>query len=379
MAQSNLKYLKGVRTRYFNTLEEEVQLGETLMECTLEEIPSEDYKSFQKRVSENKLKIDAYIDKLNNQSEKLAQAVGDTDDNLIDLIINEDSKLLNSASAVFCQLRLRETELQELIKQKDEKLKKSFFSESDESAVHKMCETQMKLQQEFFEKQQQFSESQKNKSSKNVVKLPKLEMKSFGGKQLEWSEFWDAFESSVHNNDQLSPVDKFNYLRGKLFGEARHSVAGLSLSNANYEVAVRILRERFGNTDDIIDLHYKKLVNIPAARNNTESLRFFMDSVERHLRSLQVLKENVDQHVFVSMILSKLPSDVLLQLEIMKGADNKWTIRKLRDLLRQYIVSKEKAERNKTPESAIRREDKTQRVPPSNHLLVQNQSRLQEL
>ena len=61
------------------------------------------------------------------------------------------------------------------------------------------------------------------------------------------------------------------------------------------------------------------------------------------------------------MIHSKLPSDVLLQLEIRKGADNKWTIFKLRDLLRQYIVSKEKAEKNKSSEMSTEHDKKVQR------------------
>ena len=110
----------------------------------------------------------------------------------------------------------------------------------------------------------------------------------------------------------------------------------------------------------LIDIK-KVLMNLVPARNTTESLRSFMDNTECHLRSLEVLKENLDQHVFVSMIRSKLPSDVLLQQEILKGADNKWTIFKLRDLLRQYIVSKEKAEKNKSSETSTERDDKVQR------------------
>ena len=39
-----------------------------------------------------------------------------------------------------------------------------------------------------------------------------------------------------------------------------------------------------------------------------------------------------------------------LQLEILKGMAVKWTIAKLRDLLRQYVVPKEKSEKNKCNE-----------------------------
>ena len=52
------------------------------------------------------------------------------------------------------------------------------------------------------------------------AKLPKLRMKNFGGKFCEWPEIWDSFSSLIDNNDQLSDVDKFAYLRGYLEGLA---------------------------------------------------------------------------------------------------------------------------------------------------------------
>ena len=41
-------------------------------------------------------------------------------------------------------------------------------------------------------------------------------MKKFKGDVSKWQEFWDSFESSIHSNDCLSDVDKFNYLQYNL-------------------------------------------------------------------------------------------------------------------------------------------------------------------
>ena len=41
------------------------------------------------------------------------------------------------------------------------------------------------------------------------AKLPKLEVKKFNGKLSEWQEFWDSFDSAIHQNNGLSNVDKF--------------------------------------------------------------------------------------------------------------------------------------------------------------------------
>ena len=65
-----------------------------------------------------------------------------------------------------------------------------------------------------------------NQSKKALVKLPKLEVRKFGGKLEEWQQFWDSFESVIHCNESLSEVDKFSYLRGLLVGPARSAIAG---------------------------------------------------------------------------------------------------------------------------------------------------------
>lgn len=69
------------------------------------------------------------------------------------------------------------------------------------------------------------------------------------------SSFWDAFESSVHNNTKLAPIDKFNYLNSFLVKSASEAISGLSLTAGNYDEAVAILKRRFGNKQSIINRH----------------------------------------------------------------------------------------------------------------------------
>jgi hypothetical protein len=64
---SDLPYLKGVRTRYFNFLEKELRTGDNLLETSIESISPEEYKKLEHSVNESKLKIDIYIDKLTVQ------------------------------------------------------------------------------------------------------------------------------------------------------------------------------------------------------------------------------------------------------------------------------------------------------------------------
>ena len=80
------------------------------------------------------------------------------------------------------------------------------------------------------------------------------------------------------------------------------------------------------------------------AINSPKGLRLLYDQIEQHLRSLEALKQDINQEVFVSIITAKLPKDVLLQLEIQKGARNKWTVCNLREFLNDYVSATEKCE-----------------------------------
>ena len=96
-------------------------------------------------------------------------------------------------------------------------------------------------------------------TSGGKVKLPKLSLPHFNGNLMKWVPFWDSYESAVHNSESLSDVDKFNYLRSLLERTAYEAIAGLTLSSANYQEAIDILKRRFGNKQMIIAKHMEAL------------------------------------------------------------------------------------------------------------------------
>ena len=116
----------------------------------------------------------------------------------------------------------------------------------------------------------------------------------------------------------------------------------------NYVIAIGTLKERFGNQLEVIDLHYKKMINLTSAKNRTSSLQSLLDSIGKHLCSLQVMKRNVDQDFFVSMICAKLPGKALLQLKIIHGTNTKWTVNALQKSLNDYITAREHADKKDT-------------------------------
>ena len=195
--------------------------------------------------------------------------------------------------------------------------------------------------------------------SKLTVKLPKIELKKFHGDILKWTEFWDAFESTVHKNKGLSNVDKFNYLRSQLHGQASEVLSGLELTNDSYEVAIELLKERYGRKQFMIDAHYAKLANMSPPTYKATSLRTFYDTTEKHLRCLRTLGEDDNQMQVLSLMKSKLPRSLIVKLEEQKPDDEEWTVKKFRKLLNKHINCQEAGDlqmklHNTRDENAIR-------------------------
>ena len=78
---------------------------------------------------------------------------------------------------------------------------------------------------------------------KTTVSLPKIIIKKFCGEPTAWQEFHDTFGATVGENNKLSDIEKFTYLKGYLSGEAERCIEGLELTKDNYREALEILED----------------------------------------------------------------------------------------------------------------------------------------
>ena len=319
---SSLKYLKGVCTRYVNDLKEQINAGSVILNT---EVFSGKYEDFIERIDYTVDALTERCHKVERQSERVISEIKDGDDPYIDEILNGDADVLFTANTMITKLRKFEIDLKDRMK-KEESLMMQTKHDESKSDMQKLIEMQLEFQKDFLK-----STKPGPLPEQSSVKLPKVELCSFNGDKLKWVEFWQSFEYSVHKNDSLSAIEKFNYLRNKLTGDAKSAITGLSLSNENYSVALKILTDRFGNVQVTVDLHYTAIINLKSTSDSVDSLRSLLDAVDKH--SLDVLGQNINQDVFVSIIKSKLPSSVIRLLEIEKGVEKKWTVFLLKELL----------------------------------------------
>ena len=125
-------------------------------------------------------------------------------------------------------------------------------------------------------------------------------------------------------------------MKGALHGSAALAITGISVTNENYDVATRILRERFGNKESIIEALYAKLQHLPTSSDRFGDIKHTYDVIEKLLRQLESQGEVVNQQrMLVHQLLSKFPLEVIVKLEDTKKCDQVWTI----DLLRPIYCS----------------------------------------
>ena len=114
----------------------------------------------------------------------------------------------------------------------------------------------------------------------------------------------------------MSPIDKFNYLSTLLEDEASRAIQGLPLTNANYNVAIEILKDRFGKPQTIVTAHMDDLLKLPSLGSNcrVKDLRAVLDQLTIHVRGLETLGISAQQYgsLLTPIVMSKLPSDIRL-------------------------------------------------------------------
>ncbi|XP_018395666.1 PREDICTED: uncharacterized protein LOC108774134 [Cyphomyrmex costatus] len=94
-------------------------------------------------------------------------------------------------------------------------------------------------------------------------KLPEIKLPVFDGDYTKWLFFKDSFETTIHADDRLIAVQKYQYLVGVLEGETRSVIEGFKISSENYENAWKLLKDTYDNKIIIMQNHLDDLLNLP--------------------------------------------------------------------------------------------------------------------
>ena len=178
------------------------------------------------------------------------------------------------------------------------------------------------------------------------VKLPKLSIHPLNGDITAWTTFWDSYDSAIHQNPELSDINKFNYLKSLLEHAAYEAIAGLALTSVNYHEAITTLKKRFGNKQQIIDKHMDVLLHVEpvTSQHNLKGLRRMYDLAESHIRGLRSLGVSSDSYgsLLSSVLFSKLLQELCLVVT-QNTSHSDWNLDTLMKAMEEEIQVRERS------------------------------------
>lgn len=102
----------------------------------------------------------------------------------------------------------------------------------------------------------------------------------------------DTFESLIHNNDQISQLQKFDYLGTSLEADASKFIQSLEFTAENYTTAWEILGNKFNNSKLLVHNHIISIFDPEQlTKESSALLRQLINSIYKHLRALETLKQ----------------------------------------------------------------------------------------
>jgi len=104
-----------------------------------------------------------------------------------------------------------------------------------------------------------------------------------------------------------------------------------------------MLKERFGDPQQIICSHMEGLMKIPnCTSDRSSSLRSVYDKIMVNIRGLETLGVTSDQYgsLLIPVIMTKLPDEIRLRIAREAGR-NAWKINPLLDILKREVEARE--------------------------------------
>ncbi|CAG7832883.1 unnamed protein product, partial [Allacma fusca] len=135
----------------------------------------------------------------------------------------------------------------------------------------------------------------------------------------EWLSFYDLFKANIHANKKLEDVQKLQYLKSSVKGEAEKLLSTVQVIGTNYSTALQILEERYQNEREIVFDHIKRLVTQPNVNaDSAKSLRDLVDTTSQCIGALSALNRNPENwnDIIVYLMLQKLDADTRRLWEI---------------------------------------------------------------
>ncbi|XP_011883907.1 PREDICTED: uncharacterized protein LOC105571049 [Vollenhovia emeryi] len=179
------------------------------------------------------------------------------------------------------------------------------------------------------------------------IHLPKISLPTFSGDLLAWESFRDLFQSLVGGVPDLAPVQKLQYLKSSLSGEAAAAVLNVEMTDRGFDLAWTELKERYDNRRVLLATHMRNFLNEPSsAKPSSADLKRLSSFVLQARRSFESLERPIAHwdDWFVHVVVEKMdPSSRLFWEASLQTTTDFPTLAQLQDFLQTRIRALEAA------------------------------------
>ena len=194
-----------------------------------------------------------------------------------------------------------------------------------------------------------------NSTPPSSLKMPKFNLPTFDGSYEKWTPFYEQFMASLDSHANLPNIQKFNYLKSALTGEASQLISHLPLSNSNYQIALNSLTDRYDNPRLIVRTHLRAIFQLKSLQKESASeLRKLVVAFEENLMAIQALKVDTEPcgFVWVDILSEKLDPESRRQFELAYPGKTLQTLEQLTEFIYRRVQALEASEPKHSPKNS---------------------------
>ena len=152
--------------------------------------------------------------------------------------------------------------------------------------------------------------------TQHIIEM-RLQLPVFPGDYVYWISYKDMFVSLGHNNQALSNVQKYYFLKSLCSATPLDIVNEYTASDASYSLAWNALNNRCHNKRKIVDMVMKKLFSILFCNGSAESIQILLDTTLKILALLRTLGVNSNgwDAILIYMSFNKLDQETRKEWE----------------------------------------------------------------
>jgi hypothetical protein len=104
-----------------------------------------------------------------------------------------------------------------------------------------------------------------NRTMSSQIKLPHQQVPTFKGDIKQYPDWWAQFSALVHTNPSITnDTIRFSYLKDVLKGEAATLLCGISCDQMSYDMALKVVQQKYAKPHLIKDQFMTDLLALKA-------------------------------------------------------------------------------------------------------------------